>query len=358
METNSIKEKTRSFPFYSKYVLKENDEGIHRNSYFSLQEWWYYNVLFNDSKSELKDWSVTISLGTFPHTDSIKLILHDNKQKNYGDIYLKPVGTCKTEGSGVNVKLDSSYAIGRYPKWHVYADNKKLDDHEITVNLDFKANSLPMWILKNTGLNHSTSPFGYYCVMNCDVKGEVSLDGRTYKVKGLGYHDHTWMPMSKQTSSKPKKKLIDFNIWDWLCIHFENGWDVFIGKIHSHQRFAFSNLMPGSICISPGGKKLVECKYFLLEYMEYKDSVIPSLKIPTKIHMKAIKMNLSRKSPLKRPFFLDIIYEVENIKECIPRDPPTWCQWETTGKVYGEIREFGKNTKLKGWGIMETTSNI
>jgi predicted secreted hydrolase len=355
---NDMKKMSRSFPFYSKYTLKENDEGQHHNSFFKLQEWWYYNVLFNNSESELKNWTVAISFCTFSHTDSIKLVLHDDKQKSYGDIYLKPVGTCKTKRSGVNVNLNSSYAIGQYPKWHVYADNKNLDNPEITVDLDFKANSLPIWLLKNTGFNLSTSPFGYYCIMNCDVKGEISVDDRVYKVKGLGYHDHTWMPSLKETEIKHKEKLIDFNIWDWLCIHFDNGWDVFIGKIHSYQRFAFSNLIPGSLCISPNGKESVECNFFPLEFIEYTDSSIPSLKIPTKIHIKALKMNLLRKKPLKGPFFLDIYYEAENIKECIPRDPPTWCQWETTGKVYGEIRGFRKKIKLNGWGMMETTSNI
>jgi len=355
---NNIEEMSRSRPFFSKYVLKENDEGSHHNNFFKKQEWWYYNVLFNNSESELKNWSAVISLCTFPHTDSIKLILHDNKQKSYGDIYLKPVGTCKIGGPGVDVKIDSSYFIGRYPKWHVYADNKNLDGPEITVDLDFKANSLPMWLLKNTGLNHPKSPFGYYCVMNCYAKGEVSIDDRVYKVEGLGYHDHTWMPLLKETGSEHKKKLIDFNIWDWLCIHFDNEWDVFIGKIHSHQRSIFSNLIPGSICISHDGKKSIECNFFRLEYLEYIPSTIPSLKIPTKIHVKAPKMNLLRKNPLKGPFVLDIYYEVENIKECITRDPPTWCQWETTGKVYGEIRVFRKSIKLDGWGIMETASNV
>ena len=358
MEASVNKESTKKFPFYSKYTLKENDEGNHFNSYFPLQEWWYYNVLFNDKNSDLKDWSLTISIGTFPHTDSLKLVLHDDKEKSYGNIYLKPIGTFKSEGKAVNIKLDSTYAKGQYPNWHVHSDNLKLDDHEIIVDLKFKANSLPMWIIKNTGFNNSSSPLGYYVVMNCDVSGEVFFDGKKHKVKGIGYHDHTWMPMSKNTSSKPKKKLIDFNIWDWICIHFDNGWDAFIGKIHSHQRFDLSNLIPGSICISPGGRKLVECKYFPLEYVEFKDSIIPHLKIPTKIHMKAVKINYSRKSPLTRPFNLDLTYEVENIKECIPRDPPTWIQWETTGKVYGEINESGKKTKLKGWGIMETTSNV
>jgi len=354
----NIDKSLKSRPFFSKYVLKENDEGSHHNSFFKIQEWWYYHVLFNDSKSKLKNWAIVISLSTFPHIDSIKLVLHDNKENNYGNIYLKNKGTCKTSGSGVNVKIDSSYAIGKYPKWHVYADNKGLDKPEITVDLNFKAESLPVWLLKNTGYNLSTSPFGYYCIMNCDVEGEISIDDKIYKVRGIGYHDHTWMPSLKETESKPQKKFIDFNIWDWLCVHFDNGWNVFVGKIYSHQRFTFSNLIPGILCISPDSNKSVECNFFPLECLEFKDSSIPSLKVPTKVHIKALKMNLLRKGPLKGPFLLDIYYEVENIKECIPRDPPTWCQWGTTGRVYGEIKGFRKNIKLNGWGIMETTSNI
>ena len=351
-------EKSKSFPFFSKYLIRENDEGIHHNRYFSLQEWWYFNVLFNKLDNKLKDCSLTISLCSFPHTDSLKLVLHTKKEKNYGNIYLKPANTLRSKGTALDIKLGDNNAKGKYPYWHVYSDNIGLDDHEIIVDLDFKANSLPMWILKNTGFNLSTSPFGYYCIMNCDVKGIVKLTGKDYHVKGLGYHDHTWMPLSKKTNSKPRKKIIDFNIWDWLCIHFDNGWDAFIGKIHSYNRFAFINLIPGSICITPGGKKLVECKYFTLKNLEYKDSSFPSLKVPIKIQMKALKANFSRDKPLKKSFFLDITFEVENIKELVPRNPPTWVQWETTGNVKGKILESGKEIKLKGWGIMETTSNI
>ena len=69
-------------------------------------------------------------------------------------------------------------------------------------------------------------------------------------------------------------------------------------------------------------------------------------------------MNLFNKNIIQGPFSIDMYYDVTNIKEIIPRDPPTWCQWETTGNVYGKIKNKGKDIKISGWGLMETTSNV
>jgi predicted secreted hydrolase len=356
---NPTKKKHKSFPFYSKYNLRENDEGPHQNSFFKKQEWWYYNVIFDHGKSELKNWSSVISFATYPHTDTFRLMLHDNnRQKTYGNSYLKPIGTCKQRKPAVDVRIEDSYAKGKYPNWYVYANNKNLDKTHIELDLKYKANSLQVWLLKNTGLNQSKSPYGYYCVMNCDVEGKVTIDRKTYKVKGLGYHDHTWMPVLGKMSEEPKKKLIDFNIWDWFCIHFDNKIDLFIGKFNSDKRSGFSKLIPGCLCISPVGEKAFETHLFKIKRVGFKDSSIKSLKIPTKIHIKTHKMNVLRKKPFKEPFLLDIYFEVENIKETIPRDPPTWVIWETTGKVQGKLKTPKKTIKLNGWGLMETTNNI
>ncbi|MCK4996400.1 MAG: hypothetical protein KAR55_05870, partial [Thermoplasmatales archaeon] len=146
---------------------------------------------------------------------------------------------------------------------------------------------------------------------------------------------------------------IDFNVWDWFNIHFDNGWDAFIGKIHSTQRFPLTKLLPGSLSITPDGKKLIECYFFNIENLEHQDTSFPSIKIPKKIQIKGLKIN-----PINGQFFIDLFYEIDNVKECFPRDPPSWGQWEATGKVYGEIKMFKKKIKLNGWGIMEITHSI
>ena len=87
----------------SQNILGDNDEGLHYKKFYKTTEWWYYNALFNDPNSELRNWFIAISFNSFPELESLKLIIHDDKSKNYGGICLKPKGTLQTSGNGVNV---------------------------------------------------------------------------------------------------------------------------------------------------------------------------------------------------------------------------------------------------------------
>ncbi|UCD13510.1 MAG: hypothetical protein JSW60_08130 [Thermoplasmatales archaeon] len=341
-----------------RYVLKENDEGPHYSNFFNIREWWYYNVLFNNPESELRNWSAVIAISALTEYDSLKLILHDNADKSYGGIYLGSLGTTKVDGPGVNVKFYNSFIRGVYPNWHVFAENITMDENELTVDLDFTSTSFPMWIFMNTGRNLSKSPFGYYLIINCDVKGKVKLNDTVYKVSGLGYYDHTWSPGFYRRSIRKKKAFVGIGVWDWLCIHFDNGWDMFVGKIYSPNSSFFSKLIPGSLCLTPDGKQLIECFFFELDYKKYRKTTISSIKTPSKINIKARKAITRKTFPLKGPLNFNIYYEADNIKECICGTPPNWGQWESTGKVYGEVRGSEKNIKLNGWGIMEISRKI
>ena len=345
-----------------RYILGENDEGLHQNRLFKMQEWWYFNVYFNDEKSELKNWSIVISFLIYPYISSHKLGLYDDENNSYGGSNVRSKDALEYKGPGFNVQFDnSSFAIGRYPNWKIYAEHTKSNSSKIYVNLTFKANSLPMWILKNTGHNRSKSLFGYYCIMNCSVIGNVSLNGTIYNVSGLGYHDHTWTPFSLKIPifNVGINKAIDvLSSWDWLCIHFENGWDMFIGKIYDEKRNLFSKFTPGSLCFTESGTKLYECYFFILEYDQTINSTIPNLKIPTKIHIKAIIFNTLGLKQFKEPILLDFYYEAKNIQEFLSGDPPNGWMWQSQGKTYGVAKGPGKTVQLNGWAIIETTSNL
>ena len=71
----------------SRYKIGLNDEGPHTNKTYIMREWWYYNAIFNHPKSELKIWFTLLSISSNLHSDSIKLLLHDDKNKNYGGLY-------------------------------------------------------------------------------------------------------------------------------------------------------------------------------------------------------------------------------------------------------------------------------
>jgi len=364
----SIKNKTE-YDFISnnpRNALGENDEGAHHNDKYITQEWWYYNIIFNDPDSDLKDWSATVSFSVFPTVHGLKLALHDNKNNTYGSLYTYPRNNDETIGPNVNISFNNSYAKGRYPEWNVYAENTGKDETKITANLTFKANSKPIWIAANTGRNNAKSKIGYYCIFNCNVSGEITINETIYHVKGLGYHDHFWAPYAKKeknTSNLGKTrenptKLLDFNVWDWLVIHFDNGWDMFLGKVHSSKRTIFSNLMPGSICITPDGKNIMECFFFKIDYQETRPSSAPSINVPTKIHIKAVILKTTKPYGLFPPLFLDIYYEANTFLECLYGSPPDWGYWETTGQVHGKIKNFAKTIDLNGRATMEITNNI
>jgi hypothetical protein len=266
-------------PLSPRNVLKGNDEGPHQNMIFKMKEWWYYNVYLNDENSELKNWFILMSIQLYPEFCGLKLELYDDENKSYGGDHVIYGDDANAYGPGVNIFFNNSFESGRYPNWHVYGEYTQQDKLEIIVNLTFKANSLPMWLVKNTGNNRSNSFFGYYCVMNCSAYGSISLNGTIYNVSGLGYHDHTWAPINTQINL--------LNIWDWLCIHFDNGWDMFVGKIYSEKRYLLSKFGPGSLCFTTSGVKFSEINYFLIEFNETNNSSIPGIEFPTKVHIKA-----------------------------------------------------------------------
>ncbi|MFE3846321.1 hypothetical protein ACFL1L_05645, partial [Thermoplasmatota archaeon] len=145
---------------------------------------------------------------------------------------------------------------------------------------------------------------------------------------------------------------------DWLCIHFNNSWDMFIGKIYFDSSKIFQNLIPGSLCFTTSGYDFLEIYFYKIEYLETKNSKIPNIEIPTKVHVKALNYNIF-KSPIFRGLLLiDIYYEAINIREDISGDPPKFGYWVSHGIVYGKIITFDKTIKLNGIAVMETTGEI
>ena len=331
-------------------VLKGNDEGPHQNMIFKMKEWWYYNVYLNGENSELKNWFILMSIQLYPEFGGLKLELFDDGNKSYGGDYFMYRDNISAYGPSVNVFFNNSFEIGSYPNWHIYGEYTQKDKLEIIVNLTFKANSLPMWLVKNTGNNRSNSFFGYYCVMNCSAYGSISLNGTIYNVSGLGYHDHTWAPINTQINL--------LNIWDWLCIHFDNGWDMFVGKIYLERRNFTSKFVPGSLCFTTSGIKFYEGHFFLLDYEENKNSSIPNIEIPIKVHIKALFLNTLGLKDLRGPILLDFYYEAKNIREDLHGDPLYRGYWVSQGKIYGSAKSLGITISLHGWAVFETTSNI
>ena len=133
---------------------------------------------------------------------------------------------------------------------------------------------------------------------------------------------------------------------------------MFIGKLYSEKRKMFTKFTPGSLSFSESGTKLYECYFFVLEYDQTINSTIPDLKIPTKIHFKALIFNTLGIKQFKGLILLDFYYEAKNIQEFLSGNPPNWGIWQSQGKTYGVAKGLGRTVQLNGWGIIETTSDI
>jgi hypothetical protein len=348
-------------------ILKGNDEGPHENKLYTTQEWWYFNAYLNDENCELKNWFVLMSIQLYPSFCGSKLEIFDDKNKNYGGDDFDSLDKIIAYGPGVNIFFKKSgFEVGRYPNWHIYGKYNKTEP-EIVVNLTFKANSLPMWFIKNTGNNRSNSIFGYYCVMDCSVYGNISFNGTFYNVSGVGYHDHTWSQVTRKkllfnTNEKinnwqGNKKINLLNIWDWLCIHFNNGWDMFVGKTYPMGRSIFSRFTPGSLCFTASGIKFYETYFFLIDYLEINKSKIHGVEYPVKVRINALSLFTFRFKEFLGPIFFDFIYEAKNIREDVYEYPSGKIKgyFVSHGITYGSAKNLGITTPLDGWAVMETT---
>jgi hypothetical protein len=230
------------------------------------------------------------------------------------------------------------------------------------MDLEYKATQKPVWIFKNMGQNTTTSKYGYYFVTNCEVNGNIILNDKKYKVKGVGYHDHTWSPLFKKKNSLYEKKSKRYSevalVYDWLYFHFKNDWNVFIGKLHLSKRNLFSLFIPGTFNLVSNDCKLMDSYFVPIKYKNFKKTSIPDLKFPYEITIKSIKLNPFNKYPIKGPLFLELTYKTENLKESLYGKPPFWGMWYSSGKVFGKLKGVRKEIDLEGFGILEYTRNI
>jgi predicted secreted hydrolase len=323
-----------------RHALEPEDEGPHFHRLLQMREWWYFNVIFDKPDSELKNWSAMISFNhqskPFRKPDILFITLYDDTDKTYGGMINRERGALQATGPGVNVTFEDSWVKGRYPSWHLYAEDDEADEnHEIIFNLSFEAETLPYWVLMNTGRGVSWSLLGYYSINSCDVKGKVTMDGRTYKVHGTGYHDHTWVPFIIGEASY---------FWDWFSVHFDNGLHAFIWNIIPLNACNSKSFNP-TFCWITDGQNFTDVEIFITEYLEFENTSFPHFKRPKLFH---ISSNLS---DLK----IDLYLKTKNMHEYL------WGEitlidiglWEGTAAVHGTLT-IGDNTmEVKGSAISE-----
>ena len=278
-------------PSYRREVSPE-DEGVHYDQIRICREWWYYSMVI--TKGTLKDWTVMISfnhmargdlLGTAkPDLLVVSLLSPDgdvyggmiNKKRGLG---ILRSGTLIASSPGVNVEFENSWAEGEYPNWHVHAEDNDIDNqHEIIIDLDYTANSLPIWTVGNKAFDKSKSTIANYLFEGLAVSGEITIDGELHTVEGVGHHEHSWTPNIVTRGT--------LNGWDWFHVHLENGWNLYISNYYPTPQLISSKtsrINPyGTVLLTTeNGDTVVELKNVDLKITKEDDKIFPFVKLPT-----------------------------------------------------------------------------
>jgi predicted secreted hydrolase len=290
---------TSLLPAYRRDVSAA-DEGVHFSELRISREWWYFNAVFNDTASQLKDWVVAVSfnhmargdlLGT-NKPDLLVVSILGNASEAYGGMVNKEHylgilkdGTLIAGTPGVKVEFEDSWAEGSYPRWHVHVQNADVDAaHEIMIDLDYTARSLPIWALGSQVIEKSESEVANYVLLGCEVSGTITIDGQSYTVKGTGSHEHSWTPNVINRLS--------IGGWDWFSLRLDNGWNVYASNyLPSPQAVsgAVSKLDPyGTLLITSNrGETITELKDVNLKITQKDEKVFPLVKLPAAFTIKA-----------------------------------------------------------------------
>jgi predicted secreted hydrolase/RsiW-degrading membrane proteinase PrsW (M82 family) len=319
-----------------RHVLEPVDEGAHKSS---RREWWYFNVFFNEPGSDLVNWSMIVSFNKmafndirFLKRDNLFVILYDNTSGSYDyGTFDKRRGVLQADGPGVDVTFENSWAKGEYPNWQVHTENA---ENGFIADLDFTADFLPVWVLgRSSNLPRAKYNAGDYYIPRCIVKGNITFNGNTYSVCGTGYHDHVWETLTSR---------IITNGWEWLNIHFDNGWEMYLSKFIFRTPL---NRYAAALILSPDNRNMVEFNKFSVEYTETAaPQELPLMKHPLKIRVEATNDNM----------VLNMDIEIYNTCDIVWRLARTGI-FEGPCSVSGTFSWSGHSVKLNGYGMSEVT---
>ena len=202
-------------------------------------------------------------------------------------------------------------------------------------DLSFRAECSPYWVLMNTGHGNPRSPFGYYSINHCDVRGSIILDNISYEVHGTGYHDHTWALYMVGGASF---------FWDWFSVHFDNGLHAFIWQLFPLPSGA-SRSSGLCFCWITDGTNFSDLNFFEMKYLDFADTSIKNYTRPKVFHITSNVMDME----------IDLLVETKNMHEYLWDELPFFSVglWEGSCLVTGTVIMPNGVHEITGLGIAE-----
>ncbi|RLF26798.1 MAG: hypothetical protein DRN05_06545 [Thermoplasmata archaeon] len=326
--------------------VSAEDEGPHYNKILIGREWWYYTAILNEG---LPGWTISISFNHmarndlfFEKPDILVVTLNGPNGEKYGSIIdrkrpilgiLKdPALQATSSSKGFKVSFEDSYVEGRAPNWHIHIEGEYIDPkHDIEMDLQYFAPSNPLWIFSNRLIDKSEGKIASYAFMGCEVSGTVKIDGLTYKINGIGHHEHTW------ASGLITKSLI--RGWDWCHMRADNGWEIYYNNYYllpqtKSTKTSVVNPLSSLVITTNQGETFTKLEAAEINILD-SDKILPFLNLPKEIKVKGKTSSIQL---LLKTYNinLDIDIKADNVYQRV------WKRLSNVGMSIGRVTLTGK----------------
>jgi len=182
-----IFENNKNYRFLTGYDISPKDDAFHGNINLLDIEWWYFDAVFDN------EYSIHVGIRVYHLKNSGMVESRINIYKN-GKVVVEStkkdfLNSFQTSNDFPYVKINNNEVIdfdkvfyNKYGKWK-YKIKLKIGLNQ--VNLIFTGTT--------KGWKIETSETCWTVALpKAFVEGEITVKGKTFNVKGTGYHDHNW----------------------------------------------------------------------------------------------------------------------------------------------------------------------
>ena len=270
-----------------------------------VEYWWLYTIL---NLEDGRQWDMCAQFfyvmnwtgSNWSETDGISYIRIQSWDRETGQYYdyfyeSKHPGEFQHKKNMVDLKYYNSTMKGLYPNYTAHFDD---DINNIILDIKVKAVA-PLYQhlsnIVNGTIPIGTGTFSYWSIPRVDLIGNLTINGTTYNVTGVGYHEHLfgdrqingifrfrfsslkgllkvnllylsiikWMLQPRAISwlykmHRPHISVDNLRGYDWIWSTFDNGWSMIFVRLRLGYPFSFTEGPCYGVLILTDGENIWE----------------------------------------------------------------------------------------------------
>ena len=203
------------------YCCNPVDDALHYDPRPGFFEWWYFDGVFDDGWSFVTSWYVNgIDTG-----GGIRFAAYDPQGNRTDALAAFPASETTLSQATCDVRMGENYIRGEYPLWEM-----RFREGELGCELRMRNLTQGVRTPPDGGHTFSEEPYLYMgwviAQPRAEVTGHLSVGGRRFPVRGVGYHDHNWgvggaqAGVAGEATTSALAGLFDY--WYWGRLYLPN----------------------------------------------------------------------------------------------------------------------------------------